>query len=159
LKRHPKLLIVLLAVAVALFLFGRYVASPFLVVGDSMTPTLHSWDLCLVRRARHYQPHRGDIVVFRTADDPPLHFVKRVVALPGESVAIQRGVVMINQTPLAEPYTTANAGWDMPAVKVAPLHVFVLGDNREVSLDLTLHGPVATRLIKARLVWHWRWKK
>jgi signal peptidase I len=158
-KRLLRRLLVLLVVLGMLWLVWRFVASPFVVVGDSMTPTLQSWDLCLMRRVHQYQPQRGDIVVFRTADDPPLFFVKRVVGLPGETVAIENGAVVIDNRPLPEPYTTLNPGWEMPAVTVSNAQVFVLGDNRDVPLDLTVYGPVATRLVKARLAGHWRWRK
>ncbi|HUJ11109.1 MAG TPA: signal peptidase I, partial [Verrucomicrobiae bacterium] len=112
-KRLAKRLVWLIAFGAGILLFARFVVTPFVVVGDSMTPTLRSWDLCLMRRVYHYQPRRGDIVVFRTADDPPLYFVKRVIALPGESLAIDDGVVCINGVPLKEPYTTVNPDWQM----------------------------------------------
>ena len=74
-KRRVK---ILLLVALIMFLLGKFVLSPYVVVGTSMMPTLRDMDLCLMRRTWHYRPARGDIVVFRTADAPPLRFVKRV---------------------------------------------------------------------------------
>jgi len=142
-----------------LFLITRFVVKPFVVVGESMTPTLQSWDLCLMRRMYHYQPKRGDIVVFRTADDPPLYFVKRVVALPGETIAIESGVVHIDAVPLPEPYTTANSEWQMDATPVPQGKVFVIGDNRDLPREDYVLGLVATRLVQARMFWHWRWKR
>ncbi len=124
-----------------------------------MTPTLQNMDLCLMRRVWNYRPQRGDIVVFRTADDPPLFFVKRVVALSGEAVAIRRGDVVINGRALPDQYTQVNPAWEMPPTTVPVDKVFVIGDNRTVALDDTVHGIVATRLIKARLISHWRWKR
>src|SRR5664280_2307312 len=107
-KRPAKQLLWLIVLGAGLFLIAKFVVKPYVVVGESMTPTLKSWDLCLMRRVYHYQPQRGDIVVFRTADDPPLYFVKRVIALPGETISIKGGIVGINGVPLTEPYTTAN---------------------------------------------------
>ena len=112
-----------------------------------------------MRVVRHYQPHRGDIAVFRTADDPPLYFIKRVIALPGETISINRGNVRINGAPLAEPYTTINPSWQMTPAPVPDGKVFVIGDNRDLPREDYLLGLVATRLIKARLIWHWRWKR
>lgn len=155
LKRRTKILLVLLAVAAVLVVVGKFFLTPFIVVGDSMLPTLRTWDLCVMRRTSNYQPVRGDIVMFRTADDPPLHFVKRVLALPGETLAIEAGVVKINGTPLPEPYETLGTAFDMALTNVPPGRVFVIGDNREG----TLSAMVATRLIQAQLVWHWRWKQ
>ena len=157
-KRRTKILLWLLACVAVLFLLARYVASPFVVVGESMSPTLYSWDLCIMQRIYHYQPRRGDIIMFRTADDPPIHFVKRVVALPGEAVAVSNGVVRLNGMPLPEPYTTANSNWDLAPTNVPPGRVFVIGDNRAEGGTETWYGFVATRLVIGRLVWHGRWK-
>jgi signal peptidase I len=158
-KRRVKISLGLLVVIVLFALIARFVVTPYVVVGDSMLPTLHSWELCLMARTPRYEPKRGDIVMFRTADAPVLHFVKRVVAIPGETVAIERGVVMVDGNPLDESYTARNLSWDMPATNVPTEKVFVLGDNRDVSLDETVHGIVATRLVEARLVRHWRWRQ
>jgi signal peptidase I len=97
--------------------------------------------------------------VFRTADDPPLYFVKRLIALPGETVSIQRGVFQINGKPLAEPYTTINPDWQMEPTLLPAGKVFVVGDNRDFAREEYVQGLVATRLVQARMLWHWRWKQ
>jgi len=158
-KRRVKSLVWLLAIAGCLFLIVKFVAVPRIVYGDSMSPTLKSWDLCLMQPVRHYQPRRGDIVTFRTADDPPLYFVKRVIALPGETVSIDRGVFKINGAPLSEPYTTINASWQMEPTPVPAGKVFVVGDNRDLDREDYVQGLVATRLIQARMMWQWRWRR
>ena len=159
LKRRTKFGLTLLAVAVMLLLVTRFVVSPYVVFGQSMSPTLESWDLCLMAKVREYQPRRGEIVMFRTSDDPPLYFVKRVVALPGETIEIESGVVRVNNEPLSEPYTTINPGWDMETTNLSPSKIFVLGDNRDLSQDSYVYGVVAKRLVLARLLGSWRWKR
>jgi signal peptidase I len=158
-KRRAKSLLWLLVVGVCAFLVVKFVATPFVVVGDSMSPTLKSWDFCLMQRVRHYEPRRGDIVVFRTADDPPLYFVKRVIALPGETISIKRGVFQINGKPLAEPYTMVNPDWQMEPTLLPAGKVFVVGDNRDFEREEYVQGLVATRLVRARMLGHWRWKR
>ena len=158
-KRRAKFLLWLIAIGVCIFLVVKFVVAPFVVVGDSMSPTLKSWDVCLMQRVRHYEPQRGDIVVFRTADDPPLYFVKRVIALPGETVSIQRGVFQVNGKPLAEPYTTINPDWQMEPTLLPAGKVFVVGDNRDFAREEYVQGLVATRLVQARMLGHWRWKQ
>jgi signal peptidase I len=158
-KRSAKRLCWLIAAGVSLFLVVRFVVTPYVVWGESMSPTLKTWDLCVMRRVYHYQPHRGDIVVFRTADDPPLYFVKRVIALPGETIAIESGVVRINGVPLPEPYTTVNPEWQMEPTPVPKGKVYVIGDNRDFEREDYVLGLVSTRLVQARMFWHWRWKK
>lgn len=154
-KRRTKLLISFGVVALLVGLIGRFVISPSLVVGGSMEPTLQPMDLCLMVHVHHYQPRRGDIVSFRTADDPPLRFIKRVIGLPGETVAITNGTVTIGGQPLTETYTTSNPELDVSAEVVPAGKVFVIGDNR----DGSLYAMVATRLVETRLLWHWRWRK
>ncbi len=158
-KGRTKSLLWLIAVSAYVFVVVKFVVTPFVVVGDSMSPTLKSWDFCLMQRVRHYEPRRGDIVVFRTADDPPLHFVKRVIALPGETVTIERGVFQINGKPLAEPYTTVNPDWQMEPTLLPAGKVFVVGDNRDFAREEYVQGLVATRLVQARMLGHWRWKR
>ncbi|SRR5258706_10906268 len=136
--------------SLAISLFVR----PHIVFGESMAPTLHTWDICLMRVERHYEPQRGDIVAFRTADDPPLYFVKRVIALPGETIAIKSGVVLVNDQPLPEPYTSINPNWQLEATPVPAGKIFVIGDNRDFTRDEVVHGLVATRLVTAHMLWH-----
>ena len=158
-KRGARISLWLVAVVGLLVMTARFGVTPYIVYGDSMLPTLHSWELCLMARAHSYEPRRGDIVMFRTADKPVLHFVKRVIALPGETVTIEHGVVGIDGKPLDELYTTRNLGWEMTPTVVPSGKVFVLGDNRDVALEATVYGLVAARLIEARLLTHWRWKE
>jgi len=87
-------------------------------------------------------PQRGDVVVINMpGEEIPL--IKRVVALPGETVKVRGGHVLVNGQPLEEPWVTNWGGRDYPATVVPPLHVFVLGDNRPSSRDSRSFGPVA----------------
>jgi signal peptidase I len=158
-KLRTKIRLSVLAALITLSLVAGFVVRPYIVAGKSMTPTLRPWDLCFMRVISHYQPHRGDIVMFRTADDPPLYFIKRVIALPGETISIERGIARINSAPLAEPYTTINPSWQMEPTPVLAGKVFVIGDNRDLFREDYVLGLVGTRLIKARLLGHWRWKR
>jgi signal peptidase I len=157
-KRGKRIFLWLLAALAALLLVGRFIATPYVVPGDSMLPTLKPWELCLMARRQADRPRRGEIVMFRTADDPPLYFIKRFVGLAGETVAIRQGIVTVNGQPLDEPYAAVNPDWEMEPVAVPPATIFVLCDNRSVPLEDTLHGLVATRLVTGRLLGHWRWK-
>jgi signal peptidase I len=158
-KRRIKRLLVLVAIAAVMVFVVKFVATPYVVIGESMLPTLKSWDLCVMQRTRDYQPRRGDIIVFRDSDDPPLHFVKRVIGLSGETVAIRAGKVMLDDKPFPENYTTPNPAWEMGPVTVPAGKIFVIGDNRDYELEETPHWLVAMRLVEARLLWDWRWKR
>lgn len=108
------------------------------VHGDSMNPTLADGEQTLLRL--HYRPQRGDIVVCYSKN---LHeaLVKRVVGLAGDTIDIDaQGCVVLNGQTLYEPYIAANIipekrGDHSYPLTVQPGHVFVMGDNRNGSLD------------------------
>ena len=158
-RRIIRSIIVLMILGVSLWSTGQFIGTPAVVFGDSMLPTLRSWDVCWMQRVHPYVPARGDIIMFRTADDPPLQFIKRVIAVHGETLVIQAGQVLINNHPLAESYTTHNPVWSLAATNIPSGKVYVIGDNRTVPMEVAVQGLVATRLVQARLVAHWRWRK
>jgi signal peptidase I len=139
-------------VAAAVFLTTKYLVTPYVVFGQSMQPTLQPWDICLMARVRHYTPMRGEIVMFRTADDPPLYFVKRVVGLPGDAVGIRAGIIHINGRALDSPRLSPT--WEASDSTLPADKMLVVADNPDYG-----HGVVAVRLVRARLLWHWRWKR
>ena len=67
--------------------------------------------------------------------------------------------MLINDQLLPEPYTPMNPAWSLPAANVPAGRVYVIGDNRAVPMDLAVYGLVATRLVQAKMVAHWRWQK
>lgn len=113
---------------------------PIIVKKTSMEPTLYENDYLMVSKQAYNlfgEPKRGDIVVFPQDDGTVTElYIKRVIGLPGELVSISDGLVYINGEPLDEDYT--KDGITMGDVKdylVPPGTVYVLGDNREVSID------------------------
>jgi len=126
-----------LAVVLALTIQAT-VAKPYEVPTASMDPTIHPQDRVLSNRFIYHlrDIRRGDIIVF----DPPafLHsdvpFVKRVVGLPGDTVEVRAGQVLVN----GKPYTVDGAAaprYQYGPVTVPPDNLFVLGDNRNNSVD------------------------
>jgi len=131
------------AVLVALFI-NVFVTQAMVVQGPSMKPNLSYNQRVIVEKVIYrfvHGPRRGDVVVIDMPGEKEL-LVKRAVALPGETVAVQDGQVFINGQPLEEPWAIRQGGVDYPPTLVPPLHVFVLGDNREESRDSRYFGPV-----------------
>ena len=149
-------LTVIIALILALFL-RAFVFLFATVDGPSMQPTLVNGERVLVTRYTYaLSPiERGDVVVCRF-DHPnfPDYYVKRVIALSGETIRITDGVVYINGSPLAEDYTLSPAASDFPETLVPEGCVFVLGDNRNNSTDSRKVGPIReSRIIgKARCI-------
>ena len=73
---------------------------------------------------------------------PSLMYLKRVIGLPGESVAFTGGVVYINGQALDEPYEKGDCDWNLPPVKLGPTEYFVVGDNRSMPSQFHVFGKV-----------------
>ena len=80
-------------------------------------------------------------------------YLKRVIALPGETIAIEKGTVLINGEALAEPYVVNREPWEIAPVKMAPDRHFVIGDNRGMDQELHLFGKVETERILGKALW------
>jgi len=147
------------ALLAALFTFGlRAVAQPRVVDGGSMEPTLHTGQRVLVSPLAFRilgQVERGQIVVFDALGQTE-DYIKRIVGLPGDTVAIRHGQVIVNGSPVAEPYLAASATGDSAPVTLGPDEYYVLGDNRPDSADSRYYGPVpADRIIGPAFLRFW----
>jgi signal peptidase I len=114
------------------------------VDGPSMRPTLVSGEWIIVNRLAYLAtlPQRGDVIVFL----PPTNaqtddLIKRVVGLPGETVEVRSGAVYIGGELLSEPYVRGTTFPD-GIWRLGSDQLFVLGDNRELSLDSRSFGPI-----------------
>ena len=145
-------------VAFLLAMFIRsFVVESFVVEGHSMEPTLHDGERLLVNKLAYAfsSPDHGDIVVFRYPEDPSKDFIKRVIAVPGDTIQIEAGRVQVNGEYIEEPYLV-NPGHDhMPPRTVPENAVFVLGDNRTNSQDSRYFGFVSEELLEGKAVLIW----
>ncbi len=137
------------ALLVALFI-NVFVAEAALVeYGPSMEPNLYRGYRVMTEKISYlvHLPRRGDVVV---ADRPgnEVSLIKRVVALPGETVEVRGGHTFINGEQIEEPWVTNFGGPSYPPTVVPPDHVFILGDNRSNSRDSRAIGPVPVDSIK-----------
>jgi signal peptidase I len=153
-----------LALAAIIFLVVRAAGQNFRVEGASMEPGLHNGQYVLVNKAIFFKvnletlskyvpfiepgeqpqrflfrsPRRGDVIVFRAPQDPSRDFVKRIIGVPGDSVEVKGGVVLVNGIALDEPYVTHPGGSESRVKVVPPGEYFVMGDNRANSSDSLL---------------------
>jgi signal peptidase I len=144
--------------ALSFFLISRFVIQSVQVVGDSMYPTLinsgHYW----LDRYSYLisQPQRDDIVAVRDPQDNML-IVKRIIATPGEFVCLKNGKVYVDGQLLREPYLmpgTRTYAYDKSGNQVFSFgdKYFVMGDNRNISLDSRIFGAVPRRDILGKVV-------
>ncbi|MGZ4736372.1 MAG: signal peptidase I [Acidimicrobiia bacterium] len=130
-------------------LLRAFVIQTFWIPSESMVPTLKIDDRVLVNKLSYklHDPNRGDIVVFKA---PPVaktaeikDLVKRVVGLPGETIEGKNGRIYIDGHALKESYLPKGLqSKTFGPKKVPPDSYFLLGDNRQVSEDSTIFGPV-----------------
>ena len=137
-------------------LLNLFVVRLVVVSGDSMYPTLHSGDRVIYnRRTADYKA--GDVIVLKRPDGE--EFVKRIVAVAGDTVNIQNGKVYVNgeeeklDGPVGETKASDEGDVEYP-VTVQDDQVFVLGDNREVSEDSRMFGAVSLDDVKGKIVWY-----
>jgi len=175
-----------LVLSLVVFLLIQTGIQNFKVEGASMHPTLESGQYLIVNKlayanldlarlsklipvwrvnsVENYQsigsPARGEIIVFRFPDPNPSNrerdFVKRVIGIPGDKVAIVNGVVWVNQEPLREEYLIHQDMFNMDERILTETNYFVLGDNRTGSNDSRAWGPVPEKNILGK-VWSVYW--
>ncbi|MBI3282706.1 signal peptidase I [Candidatus Curtissbacteria bacterium] len=145
----------LISLAIFFFVYILLV-QPHRVKGDSMLPNFHDGELLLTEKVTYYiyKPRRGDVIVFK-APQRNVDFIKRVVGLPGDTVKIEDGTVVINDERLKEPYETQKTQGSATVV-LGPEEYFVLGDNRGSSSDSRSFGPIKRSAVKGR-VWLVYW--
>lgn len=140
-----------LALVIIVFLY-----QPVKVEGTSMAPLLSDQERIFINKfVYHFEPiERGDVVVFWYPLDRSKSFIKRVVGLPGETVAIRSGKVYINGTELAEQYVPKSYLDDSNygPLTIPPNEYFVMGDHRDSSNDSRVFGPVQRRFIYGKAV-------
>lgn len=148
-----KVIRLLLIAATAVIVF-KFIFVPVRITGTSMAPTYRDGRFTFINRLVYLTrpPARGDIVAIRTSGLKVM-YLKRIIALPGETVAIDDGQVTINGQPLAEPYLIHPGPWQIPPVTLAPAEYYVIGDNRQVVVEEHLFGRVERSRIVGRALW------
>ncbi len=142
-----------------IFPIRYFLIQPFYVKGASMEPNFYDSEYLIIDEVtyRFREPFRGEIVVFKYPRDRSQYFIKRVVALPGETVEVTDGNVTIYNTQhpnglvLEESYLKEQTTGKM-RVTLGEDEYYVLGDNRDSSLDSRSFGPVERKYVTGR-VW------
>ncbi|MBA2283905.1 MAG: signal peptidase I [Ktedonobacteraceae bacterium] len=149
------------ALTLLLLLVIRLTVQHFYVDGPSMEPSLHNQEYILVDKLAYlfHAPERGDVIVFQFPLNPSEDFVKRIIALPGDTISVVGQTVTVDGHVLHEPYINTNHLYNpYPAFRnrvMGPGEYFVMGDNRGDSSDSRQWGPVPRQNIigKASVVY------
>lgn len=154
-------LIISLAISAFIIVF---LYQPVKVEGTSMMPSLEDQERIFVNKfVYRLEPiERGDIVVFRYPYDPSKSYIKRVIAMAGDHIRIDSGLVYVNGEVLDETYVPAEYAdaRSYPDTIVPPNCYFVLGDHRSMSDDSRRFGPVNQSFIYGKAVFgYWPMEK
>ncbi|MBE5997592.1 MAG: signal peptidase I [Lachnospiraceae bacterium] len=141
------------ALVAAVFILFRFIIGTSVVSGDSMLPSLQDGNLVVYTRiVPEYRP--GDVISVRVPSGD--YYVKRVIAVGGDEVDLVGGRVYVNGEMLEEPWadgeTLEETGSVIYPYTVREGNVFVLGDNRSVSMDSRAFGEVNRRQIKGKIL-------
>lgn len=149
--------VISILIAVVLAFFIRYfIVELYMVEGPSMRPTLVNGERLIVNKFvyRFKTPERGEVIVFRYPRDPSRDFIKRVIAIPGDTIEIKDGRVFVNGQLMNENYILEKTRGSYPLATVPEGHIFVMGDNRNNSEDSRFKdvGFVPYDLIKGKAI-------
>ena len=118
-----------LIAAVVIFLLLHTAFPSFVITGPSMEPSLHNGQRLLVNKVVYdfHEPVRGDVIVFHPPNNPQAEYIKRIIALPGDSVEIKEGTVYVNGSLLDEPYIKDPPNYTYHQEEILDNEYFVLG--------------------------------
>lgn len=152
--RHPKRTLWRIIALVAICFLGReFVLLPIRIEGASMLPAYQDGRLNAINRLAYvfHEPRRGDVVGIRLAG-PHVMYLKRVVGLPGETVAFHQGRLLINGQTLDEPYVAGPCHWDIKPEPIGPREYYVVGDNRSMPAADHVKGKSERRRILGKIL-------
>ena len=136
-KTFLREILVTLILAIVVFFTLQATVQSFIVVGSSMEPGLHAGQRLLINKVVYsfHEPERGDIIVFHPPDNRQVDYIKRIIALPGDTVEVKEETIYVNGSQLNEPYIKEPPKYTTREQKIAGSEYFVLGDNRNNSND------------------------
>ena len=136
-KSQLRQVLAVVLIAIGIFFLSRATVQSFVVVGSSMEPSFEDGQRLLVNKAiyRFRDPQMGEVIVFHPPTGKRVDFIKRIIALPGDTIEITGGEIYVNDEALDEPYIKSPPSYTIPKEEIPEGEYFVLGDNRNNSND------------------------
>jgi signal peptidase I len=130
-------ILITIVIAVVFFVLLNVTIGTFRVYGTSMLPNIEPGDCLVVNKITYSfrEPDRGEIVILHSPKKQETDLIKRIIALPGDTIEVKDNKVFVNGTAIEEPYIKDAPDYQYPLQEVPEGHYFVLGDNRTVSAD------------------------
>lgn len=133
-----------IVLTLVIFFLVRTVIQNYRIDGISMEPNFHNGQFLIINKLAYRlgEPARGDVIVFHYPRDPSRDFIKRVIGLPGDTVEVRSGQVIVNGEIIDEPYEPSPGTYDSEPVTLPEDQLFVMGDNRNNSSDSHIWGAL-----------------
>jgi len=140
-------ILLIVAAAVVITLLIQTTVQKSNVIGYCMEPGLQDGQLLLINKVIYYfhEPERGDVIILHPPppyDPKTTPFIKRIIALPNDTIEVKNGTVYVNGSKLDEPYIKEPPAYNLPQKKIPGSEYFVLGDNRNNANDSHVWGTV-----------------
>lgn len=148
------------SVIVIALLIRYFVGGTMFVQGDSMEGTFQNNDVVVEEKVSYYfsEPKYGDVVIVNDVINPfevngkEKKLIKRVIGVPGDTIEVKNGVLLLNGEKVNEPYIKEKMEQDFDKITVKKGTYFVMGDNRNNSLDSRILGSIPKEKIDGRIV-------
>jgi signal peptidase I len=129
--------LITLAIALAIFFTLRATVQAYKVIECCMEPNYVEGEWLLASKATYWfhEPERGDVIILEPPFETEEVYIKRLIALPGDTVEVNDGAVYINGTAIDEPYIKEAPAYTFPLTELGEDEYFVLGDNRNNAND------------------------
>lgn len=152
--RRPRATLVRIAVLVVVcFVTFKFILLPIRIQGISMLPTYRDRQVNFINSLAYlrHEPQRGDIVSVRFAGKSVM-LMKRIIALPGETLEFRGGRAYVNGLLLDEPYLKLPCDWEHGPILCGPAQYYVVGDNRSMPFELHQQGRAERGRIVGKLL-------
>jgi signal peptidase I len=155
--KRPHLLreiVEIVAITLLFFFLVRLLTQSYHVTDNSMQPGLSSGSNVMINKLAYLfrPPQRGDVIALHLPTNTSVDLVRRVIALPGDTIHIDGDHVTVNGVVLNEPYVSMNTTPIVNTWKIPPDQYFVLGDNRPTSEDSRFWGPIPKAYIIGKAI-------
>lgn len=149
-----KYVVRLMFVAVLAYVLFDFILLPFRIQGHSMDPTYKNgeFNFCFRPRYTFSMPGRYDVVCVKLAGET-IVLLKRIVALEGEVVEIRNGKFFVNKKKIDEAYVHHPSNWNLPPRVVKKNNVYVVGDNRNVPINVHKFGQTPVKRVIGTPLW------
>ncbi len=150
--------LITLAIALVIFFALRATVQPYKIFETCMEPSFYEGEWLMASKATYWfhEPERGDVIILDPPFDTEKVYIKRIIALPGDTVEVKDGLVYINGIVLEEPYILEAPTYIFPLTELGEDEYFVLGDNRNVANDSSRWGTLPRENIIAK-AWFVYW--